>query len=78
MLTSVPMGAKCSLWCPKPFCTNFEYPKYMPSGGLGTGQAGIYIEAPDYSSGKRRQNIHICYDIVGFIPVGTLKKQETA
>ena len=24
------------------------------------------------------QNIHICYDLVGFIPVGTLEKQETA
>ena len=38
----------------------------------------IYIEAPDYSGGIRRQNIHICYDLVGFIPVGTLEKQETA
>lgn len=38
----------------------------------------IYIESPDYSGGIRRQNIHICYDLVGFIPVGTLENQETA
>ena len=39
---------------------------------------GIYIEAPDKSSGKRRQNIRISYDLVGFIPVNELMKQETA
>ena len=38
----------------------------------------IYIEAPDYSDGIRRQGIHICYDLVGFIPVDTLRTQETA
>lgn len=38
----------------------------------------IYIEAPDKSSGKRRQNIRISYDLVGFIPVEELMKQETA
>ena len=27
---------------------------------------GVYIEAPDKSSGKRRQNIRISYDLVGF------------
>ena len=39
---------------------------------------GIYIEAPDKSSGKRRQGIRISYDLVGFIPVEELLKQETA
>ena len=39
---------------------------------------GIYIEAPDKSSGKRRQGIRISYDLVGFIPVDELMKQETA
>ena len=39
---------------------------------------GIYIEAPDKSSGKRRQNIRISYDLVAFIPVNELMKQETA
>ena len=39
---------------------------------------GVYIEAPDKSSGKRRQNIRISYDLVGFIPVEELIKQETA
>ena len=38
----------------------------------------IYIEAPDKSSGKRRQNIRISYDLVDFIPVNELMKQETA
>ena len=38
----------------------------------------IYIEAPDKSSGKRRQGIRISYDLVGFIPVNELMKQETA
>ena len=38
----------------------------------------IYIEAPDKSSGKRRQDIHTCYDLVGFIPLDELMKQETA
>ncbi|MGN1002368.1 MAG: DUF4368 domain-containing protein, partial [Oscillospiraceae bacterium] len=38
----------------------------------------IYIEAPDKSSGKRRQNIRISYDLVGFIPVEELLKHETA
>ena len=38
----------------------------------------IYIEAPDKSSGKRRQGIRIAYDLVGFIPLEELMKQETA
>ena len=39
---------------------------------------GVYIEAPDKSSGKRRQGIRISYDLVGFIPVDELMKEETA
>ena len=39
---------------------------------------GIYIEAPDKSGGKRRQGIRISYDLVGFISVEELMKQETA
>ena len=38
----------------------------------------IYIETPDKSSGKRRQNIRISYDLVGFIPLNELVKEETA
>ena len=38
----------------------------------------IYVEAPDKSSGKRRQNIHIKYDGLGFIPLDKLVKKETA
>ena len=38
----------------------------------------IYIEASDKSSGKRHQGIRISYDLVGFIPVEELLKQETA
>ena len=37
----------------------------------------IYIEAPDKSSGKR-QGIRIAYDLVGFIPLEELTKEETA
>lgn len=39
---------------------------------------GVYIEAPDKSSGKWRQNIRISYDLVGFIPLNELMKEETA
>ena len=28
------------------------------------------------SSGHRQQSIHICYDLVGFLPLDTLMKQE--
>ncbi len=38
----------------------------------------VYIEAPDKSSGKRRQGIRISYDLVGYIPVNELMKAETA
>ena len=38
----------------------------------------IYIEAPDKSSGKRVQHIHIKYDGLGFIPLNELMKKETA
>ena len=38
----------------------------------------IYVEAPDKSSGKRRQSIHIKYDGLGFIPLDELMKEETA
>ena len=39
---------------------------------------GVYIEAPHKSSGKRRQNIRVSYDLVGFIPLNELMKEETA
>ena len=38
----------------------------------------IYIDAPDKSSGKRQQSIRISYDLVDFIPVNELTKEETA
>ncbi|MEF2668717.1 MAG: DUF4368 domain-containing protein [Gemmiger sp.] len=38
----------------------------------------IYMEAPDKSSGKRRQKVHIKYDLVGYIPVDELLKAEQA
>ena len=37
---------------------------------------GIYVEAPDKSSGKRKQKIHISYDLIGFIHVDVLLKAE--
>ena len=38
----------------------------------------IYIGAPDKTNGKRRQSIQIQYDLVGFIPLDKLMKQEMA
>lgn len=38
----------------------------------------IYVGAPDKSSGKRCQSIHICYDLIGFIPLSELTEQEMA
>ena len=38
----------------------------------------IYVGAPDKSTGKRRQSIHICYDLIGFIPLSELMTQEMA
>ena len=37
-----------------------------------------YVEAPDKSSGKRKQKIPISYDLIGFIPVDVLTKAEQA
>lgn len=38
----------------------------------------VYVEAPDKSSGRRKQKIHISYDLIGFIPVDILLKAEQA
>ena len=38
----------------------------------------VYVEAPDKSSGKRKQEIHIEYDLVGVIPVEELMKAKEA
>ena len=38
----------------------------------------VYMEAPDKSSGKRKQRVHIEYDLVGYIPVDELIKAEQA
>ena len=38
----------------------------------------IYVGAPDKSSGKRRQSIHICSDLIGLIPLSELMEQEMA
>ncbi len=40
--------------------------------------SAIYVDAPDKSSGKRVQHIHIKYDGLGFIPQNELMKKETA
>ncbi len=40
--------------------------------------SAIYVDAPDKSSGKRAQHIHIKYDGLGFIPLNELMKEETA
>ena len=38
----------------------------------------VYVEAPDKSSGKRKQRVHIEYNLVGYIPVDELIKAEQA
>ncbi len=40
--------------------------------------SAVYVDAPDKSSGKRVQHIHIKYDGLGFIPLNELMKKETA
>ena len=40
--------------------------------------SAIFVDAPDKSSGKRVQHIHIKYDGLGFIPLNELMKKETA
>lgn len=40
--------------------------------------SAIYVDAPDKSSGRRVQHIHIKYDGLGFIPLNELMKKETA
>ena len=40
--------------------------------------SAIYVDAPDKSSGKRVQHIHIKYDGLGFIPLNELMRKETA
>ena len=40
--------------------------------------SAVYADAPDKSSGKRVQHIHIKYDGLGFIPLDELMKKETA
>ncbi len=38
----------------------------------------VHVEAPDKSSGKRKQKIYIRYDLIGYIPVDALLKAEQA
>ena len=38
----------------------------------------IYVDAPDKSSGKRVQHIHIKYDGLGYIPLDELEAKEKA
>ena len=38
----------------------------------------IYVGAPDKSNGKRRQSSHICYDLIGFIPLSELMEKGKA
>ena len=38
----------------------------------------VYVDAPDKSSGKCRQKVHIEYDLVSYISVDELLKAEQA
>ena len=40
--------------------------------------SAIYVDAPGKSSGKRVQHIHIKYNVLGFITLNELMKEETA
>ena len=40
--------------------------------------SAIYVDAPDKSSGKRVQHIHIKYDGLGYIPLNELEAKEKA
>ena len=52
------------------------------AGQVGTGAVSythlIYVDAPDKSSGKRVQHIHIKYDGLGYIPLDELEAKEKA
>ena len=37
----------------------------------------VFVEAPDRSSGKREQRIHISYDMLGFLPELRIPESET-
>jgi site-specific DNA recombinase len=54
--------------------------KYVELDGYALRElvSAIYVDAPDKSSGKRVQHIHIRYDGLGFIPLNELMKKETA
>ena len=40
--------------------------------------SAIYVDAPNKSSGKRVQHIHIKYDGLGYIPLDELEAKEKA
>ena len=40
--------------------------------------SAIYVDAPDKSSGKRVQHIHIKYDGLEYIPLDELEAKEKA
>ena len=40
--------------------------------------SAVYVDAPDKSSCKRVQHIHIKHDGLGFIPLNELMRKETA
>ena len=38
----------------------------------------VFVEAPDRSSGKREQKIHISYDMLGFLPELRISESVTS
>ena len=50
--------------------------KFNPSI-LGDLVHKVFVEAPDRSSGKREQEIHISYDMPGFLPELRISESET-
>ena len=58
--------------------TNSMIKKTLDAYALHELVSAIYVDAPDKSSEKRQQHIHIKYDGLGFIPLDELMKEETA
>ncbi len=63
---------------PSQIAEQLEREKILTPYALRELVKAVYVEAPDKSSGKRKQKVHIEYDLVGYIPVDELIKAEQA
>ena len=49
-------------------CKEYVGTEEFNSSILGALVHKVFVEAPDRSSGKRKQKLHISYDMLGFLP----------